>query len=443
MARILPDERPGALPPLDGVEQAQRESHASREPERPAARTHDVAFSSEPSVVPANAVVDGVTLEGYKGPPKKMPVVGLGTWTKKSAETASPDEALKTAVIFAVKEGGCRHIDCAPLHGNEVVIGEALKELIDEGVVTRDQMWITSKLESDWSSRDTIRAACEKTIRDLQCDYLDLYLMHWPIVIKCEDATLTPTIETTWKGMEALYDNPNDKVRSIGVSNFSSKKLRALKEDARVPIAVNQVEIHPLWRQKELISTCEELGTHVMAYSPLGSPDSMALLTHGGMLVMKHDFVTKVADEVGKKPAQVLVRWAMQRGLSVVPHSTDKEEVKELFDVFNWKLTEPQMVKLSSINRQARLIHGTSFCDANGQYKTPEQLWDGPSAMYDSDSLLHKTCADEHVSSTQLRDVFDTNEADAEKEMPVRHRVAPSGTHRVPNSCAFALCAGW
>jgi len=297
---------------------------------------------------------------------RKMPQVGLGTWKSEPGQ-------VKAAVKVAVK-CGYRHIDCAAIYQNEAEVGDALSELFAEGVVSRDELWITSKLWNDYHAAADVPKACERTLADLKLSYLDLYLIHWPVATNCTGDVLTPTTKETWAAMEALRDA--GKARSIGVSNWSAKKLRAMQAHAAIFPAVNQVELHPLNRQDALLAAAAELGTHLTAYSPLGSPDSAAMIKHEGASVMESAVVKRIADAVGKTPGQVLVRWAVQRGTSVVPKSVTPARIEANFDVFGWELSEEHMTQLSSIEPQTRMLHGAFWCSPAGPYRTVADLWD-------------------------------------------------------------------
>lgn len=305
-----------------------------------------------------------------------MPQFGLGTWKSKPGE-----------VYAAVRETiriGYRHIDCAAIYMNEAEIGKAFQDAFAAGDVKREDLWITSKLWNNAHAEEQVLPALRKTLADLQLDYLDMYLVHWPTAFKSDvlgpkgAEDFIPLSELpligTWRGMEAAH--AAGLTRHIGVSNFSVKKLKALLVEAKVRPENNQVELHPLLAQNELLAYCKAEGIHLTAYSPLGSFDrSAALKGTDEPNLFDHPIIKDVAKKHGVSEAQVLIKWAMQRGTAVIPKSVNAERLKQNFEAQQLVLSDEDMQMLAHVDRHYRFIDGT-FWEFPGSSYTVANLWD-------------------------------------------------------------------
>eukprot|EP00879_Flechtneria_rotunda_P011385 GHRR01011892.1.p1 GENE.GHRR01011892.1~~GHRR01011892.1.p1 ORF type:complete len:372 (+),score=117.85 GHRR01011892.1:953-2068(+) len=345
----------------------QQQLHAARK------TTH--AYLQQSAAVPegTTASVNIPTATFSNG--RTIPLIGLGTWK------SSPGQA--HAAVSAAVRCGYRHIDCASIYGNEHEIGAALAELFAEGTVQREELFITTKL---WNSdHNNVEAACRRSLAALHLTYLDLYLTHWPVVTGCTGPTLVPSTAETWSAMEGLVRQ--GLVRSIGLSNFSRVKLQQLMDSPTLTIkpAVLQVEAHPYWPNTALIDWAQQQGIHVTAYSPLGSPDSAQMLgrdpaksgsssskgvaaaaaaeglTGQQPQLMQHPLVLDMAKRHRKSTAQVLIRWSIQKGTSVIPKSANPERIKANLDVFSWSLSDADMTALARLAEVAsqRMVDGS------------------------------------------------------------------------------------
>ena len=301
-----------------------------------------------------------------------MPALGLGTWQAPKGEVG---EAVREAIRC-----GYRHIDCAAIYGNEREIGEALQAAIEAGEVRRDELWITSKLWNTHHGHANVRPAIEKTLADLRLDYLDLYLIHWPVAMKYMVPHVPnqfipleeQPIADTWQGMEEVLEA--GLTRHIGVSNFSIKKLKQLLETARHRPEMNQVEMHPLLAQNELKAFCEAEKIHMTAYTPLGRPASSDRPADAPEL-LEGPVVMAIAEQQKCTPAQVVLAWAMERGTSPVPKSTNPKRLKENLASQTVALTEADMASLNALDRHYRYVDGSFWVVPGGPYSL-ENLWD-------------------------------------------------------------------
>ncbi len=261
----------------------------------------------------------------------KMPVLGLGTWK-------STEGAVENAVRWAV-EIGYRHIDTAAIYGNEDAIGRVLPQL----PVKREDLFITTKLWNDVQREgndDAVLRAFDQSLKKLGTDYVDLYLIHWPV---------KGQYRRCWKVLEKLYEQK--RTRAIGVSNFLIHHLKDLLSDASVVPQVNQVEFHPLLRQQELLDFCREHKIQHEAWSPL-------MQGHAGEV----ELLCKLGEKHGKSPQQVALRWALQKGSVVIPKSVNRERIAANAAIFDFELSGEEMASLDALDQDKRFgAHPDTF----------------------------------------------------------------------------------
>jgi 2,5-diketo-D-gluconate reductase A len=269
-----------------------------------------------PSVHPAITLNDG----------SSIPAVGLGVWQTPPGDTERAVGAALTA--------GYRHVDTAAAYGNEAEVGLALKAAEAAGI-TRDDVYVVTKLWNADQGYDTTLKAFDVSLDKLAVDYLDLYLIHWPM----------PEVNAyvdTFKALVRLREE--GRVRSIGVSNFAPEHLNVVVDATGVVPAVNQIELHPLLPQRELRELHASLGIATEAWSPLGQ---------GSLL--ENATVATIAEAHGKTPAQVLIRWHVQLGNIVIPKSVNPERIASNFDVFDFELGEQDVASIASLEDGTRL----------------------------------------------------------------------------------------
>lgn len=269
-----------------------------------------------------------------------MPLLGLGTY-----KVDDPD------AVYHALSIGYRHIDCARAYGNEDIVGQGiatyLKSLSSSSEEARQSLWITSKVWNDAHRAAAVQASAEQTLEDLGVDYLDLLLIHWPEawIPGTKDIDSEVTLKETWQAMESLVDQ--GKVKYIGVSNFGLRLLEELMDIARIKPVVNQIELHPLVAQRKMVGVCMRKGVTCVGYSPLG---------HSKNDLLEHPVVVKIAEELKKTPAQVLLRWNVQRGVGVIPKASSKEHLFENLDgLYTWRLRWDHKAELDKMDEGRRL----------------------------------------------------------------------------------------
>ena len=256
----------------------------------------------------------------------KMPWFGLGVFKVEEG----PE--LVNAVKVAIKHG-YRSIDTAAIYENEEGVGQGIREGLKEAGISREDLFVTSKVwNADLGYESTI-AAYEKSLKKLGLEYLDLYLIHWPVEGKYKEA---------WRALETLYKE--GKVKAVGVSNFQIHHLKDLMEDAEVKPMVNQVECHPRLTQKEVQAFCKEQGIQLEAWSPLMQGE-----------LLDNDVLQAIATKHGKSVAQVILRWDLQNGIVTIPKSTKEHRIVENSTVFDFELTEEEMNQIDGLNQNHRV----------------------------------------------------------------------------------------
>nr|XP_019965221.1 PREDICTED: aldose reductase-like [Paralichthys olivaceus] len=287
-----------------------------------------------------------------------MPVLGLGTWKSSHLPPTSVQGAVEAAIA-----AGYRHIDTAFMYNNEVDIGKALRSKMQQGIIRRQDMFIVSKLWLTHHAAEDIPACLNKSLNDLQLDYLDLYLVHFPVGLKKEGDELYPKKDgeiltsdidyvDVWRGMEALQ--ASGKVKSIGVSNFNILQLERLLALCKVPPAVNQVELHPYLVQTEMMEFCKSRNISLVAFSPFGSPARPPDMFRGDTdphKLLDDPVVAEIARKHRRSSSQVLLRYHVQQGVAVIPKSDKPHRILENTKIFDFSLSEDDMRALRGLDR--------------------------------------------------------------------------------------------
>ena len=309
----------------------------------------------------------------------KMPLIGLGTYQ-------SPKGQVHDAVINAI-DSGYRHIDCAFVYGNEEEVGQAVNDAISAGKVTRQDMFITTKLWNTFHSRERVEKGLRISLERLKLDYIDLFLIHWPVSFQDDDDNTFPdsndgnvalktnpdALNNTWAGMEDVKEK--GLAKSIGVSNFNECQLESILSSCRMKPVMNQVERHPFLQQDNLLEMMTKHGMNMTAYSPLGSspPDPAkrpeSAIQEDRPSLRDNPVIKRIAEKHNKSPAQVLIRFNVQQGVVCIPKSVNLDRIQSNIRVFDFNLDQDDLKALKELDSGYRYVRfNRRGIDSHPQY---------------------------------------------------------------------------
>jgi alcohol dehydrogenase (NADP+) len=311
----------------------------------------------------------------------QIPKIGIGTFGSDHVLPADVAKAVEYAIGI-----GYRQIDCASVYGNEVLIGHTLSQIFANQKIKREDLWITSKLWNDKHAKKDVIPSCKQSLKDLQLDYLDLYLVHWPFPNyhppKCDVTSRSPNAHPyiheefmeTWKEMEKLVNL--GLVKHIGTSNMTIPKLELLLRDAHIKPEINEMELHPDFQQKDLREFLKTNSIQPIGFCPLGSPERPERdRTSEDAIDMEDPIVKDIAAANNVHPAAICLKWAAANGIIPIPFSTNPKNIESNFNaVMGNPLTDEEIQILSTVDKNSRLIKGQVFLWKGA--KGWQDIWD-------------------------------------------------------------------
>ncbi|EGI65076.1 PREDICTED: aldose reductase-like [Acromyrmex echinatior] len=300
----------------------------------------------------------------------KIPVLGLGTWQ------ADDDPKIVEQAVHDAIDAGYRHFDCAYIYNNEKEIGKVLREKIAKGIVKREDLFITTKLWNTFHKRDNVVPACQRSVENFGLDYVDLYLIHWPISYAENADGLIPVDENddpmfgdedfldTWCGMEECVKLGLTK--NIGLSNFNSEQINRVLSIAQIKPVMNQVECHPNLNQKKLRDFCANHNIAITAYSPFGSPNRPWAKPGDPKVILDAPEIVNIGAKYGKTPAQIILRYLVDINTIPIPKSSSKKRIEQNINIFDFKLTPEEIAIIDKFDCGGRIVQFE-------QYKTHKE----------------------------------------------------------------------